>query len=119
MRTTSGDQVVKIDDLPSGFGTTPREGTLADLSRPEKQPDREQSECLGRASQVPLVGSSEPHVWQYCNALHFCRDASVAPHQTRKTPILPALELTMNQVRDLFPDPGLTSQGMVRLRRIR
>lgn len=25
----------------------------------------------------------------------------------------------MNQVRDLFPDPGLTSRGMVRLRRIR
>ena len=25
----------------------------------------------------------------------------------------------MIQVRDLFPDPGLTSRGMVRLRRIR
>ena len=84
MRTTSGDQFVEIDDLPSGFGTTPREGTLADVSRPEKQPDREQSECLGRASQNLLVGSSEPHVWQYCNSLHFCQDASVASHGTLK-----------------------------------
>ncbi len=25
----------------------------------------------------------------------------------------------MNQVRDLFPDPGLISRGLVRLRRIR
>ena len=67
MRPTPGGQVVEIDDLSIGFSATPKQGTLTDLSGPQKQPDREQPERLGWASQNLLVGSSEPHVWQYCS----------------------------------------------------
>ena len=84
MCPTPGGEVVKIDDLSIGSSATPKQGTLTDLSGPQKQPDREQPERLGWASQNVLVGSSKPHVWQYFTSLHFCQDPSIAPHGTLK-----------------------------------
>ena len=84
MRPTPGGQVVEIDDLAVGFGAAPKEGTLADLPRPEEQPDRKQPEGLGGAPQNLFVGSPKPHVWQYFTRLHFCQDPSITPHGTLK-----------------------------------
>ena len=49
----------------------------------------------------------------------FIKTLPSLPMERGKNSILPALELTMNQVRDLFPDPDLTSRGLERPRRIR
>ena len=65
MRPTSGGQVVEVDDLAIGFRTAPKQGTLADLTRPEEQPDRKQPKGLRRVPQNLFVGSPEPHFWQY------------------------------------------------------
>ena len=84
MCPTPGGQVVEIDNLTVGFGAAPKEGTLADLPRPEEQPDRKQPERLGGAPQNLFVGSPKPHVWQYFTRLHFCQDSSITPHGTLK-----------------------------------